>query len=156
MGNMKRSRIKEWWIFTLAGSVIGTATIALCFIALSLAEGGSTSPLEFGLMVMMSGVFSVFFAIIPSCITAAIMVQRTQTTKPKFILHSIATGFAVTAVCALAYCVVDGVSLFGSWGAIGSMEFWNQYTPHLAMASLTGICASAVGSACAGKRAYLA
>lgn len=153
---MKRSRIKEWLIFSLAGSITGTAIIALCFIALSLAEGGETSPLAFALMVMMSGVFSVVFAIIPSCITAAIMTQHTQTTKPKYMLHSIAIGFTVTAICALTYCVVDGVSLLGSWGAIGSMDFWNQYTPHLAMASLTGICASAVGSAFAGKRAYLA
>lgn len=143
---MKKSPIKEWLIFSLAGSVTGTALIAVCFIALSLAEGGETSPLAFALMVMMSGVFSVFFAIIPGCITAAIMVQRTQTTQRKYMLHSIATGFAVTAVCALAYCVVDGVSLFGSWGAIGSIEFWNQYTPHLGIASITGVCAPLAGS----------
>lgn len=149
---MKTSRIKKWLTFALAGSVTGTVVVGLCFVTLVLIEGGETSPLAFALMVMMSAVFSLFFAIIPSCITAAIMIQHPQTSKPKYMLHSIAVGFAVTAVCALAYCVVDGVSLLGSWEAIRSAEFWNQYTPHLAIASIAGICASAVGAAVVGKR----
>lgn len=149
---METSRIKQWLTFALTGSLVGSAVIGLCFVALSLVEGGEASPLAFALMVMMSAVFSVFFAIIPSCITAAIMVQQPQTTKSKYMLHSITVGLAVTAVCALAYCVVDGVSLLGSWDAIRSAEFWNQYTPHLAIASIAGICASAIGSAVVGKR----
>jgi len=150
---MKTSRFKQWLTFAITGSLVGLAVIGLCFVILSLVEGGPTSPLEFGLMVMMSGVFSVFFAVIPSCITAAILARHPPTTKLKYMLHSIATGFAVTTVCALAYCVVDGVSLLGSWGAIGSMEFWNQYAPHLAIASLDAICASSVGATVVGKHA---
>lgn len=143
---MKTSRLKQWLTFALTGSLVGSAVIGLCFVILSLVEGGPTSPLEFALIVMMSGVFGVFFAIIPSAITATIVTHRIKTTKRQYILHTIATGFAITAACALAYCVVDGVSLLGSWGAIGSMEFWNQYAPHLGIAALTGLCAPWVGA----------
>ena len=143
---MKTLRLKQWSTFALAGSTTGSAIIGLCFVALVLVEGGEASPLAFALMVMMSAVFSVFFAIIPSVITAAIMIQQTQTAKRRYVLHSIAIGFAVTAVGALAYCVVDGVSLLGSWEAIRSAEFWHQYTPHLVIAAIAGILSPLVGS----------
>lgn len=145
------SRTKEWIIFSLTGSLTGAIVIGLCFIALSIVGGGETDPLASALMVVMAGVFSVFFAIIPSAITAVIVANQSKTTQRQYIIHSIAIGVTVTALCALAYCVVDGVSLLGSWSAIGSSEFWNQYAPHLGIAILTGFCAPFVGALMVAK-----
>lgn len=148
---MKKSRMKEWLMFSLTGSLTGAIVIGLCFIALSIGEGGETDPLASALMLVMAGVFSIFFAIIPSCITAAIVANQSKTTQRQYIIHSIAIGVTVTALCALAYCAVDGVSLLGSWGAIGSSEFWNQYAPHLGVALITGICSSTAGALAVNK-----
>ncbi len=147
---MKKSRLKEWLIFALTGSLTGAIVIGLCFIALSIVGGGETDPLASALMLVMAGVFSVFFAIIPSAITAAVM-TNTKTPQRQYIIHSITLGVTVTALCALTYCVVDGVSLLGSWSAIGSSEFWNQYAPHLCVALITGICSPTAGALAVNK-----
>lgn len=145
-----KASVKQWLIYTITSSLTGLVVVGLCFAALSIAEGAPTTPLEFGLILMMSGVFSVCFAMIPSAITATIMINR-KTPKQKYGVQSIITGVVVTAVCALLYCVVDGVSLLGSWSAIGSSEFWSQYTPHLGIALMTGLCASTVAALVARK-----
>lgn len=145
-----KASVKQWLIYTITGSLTGFIVIGLCFAALSLAEGTPTSPLEFGLMLMMSGVFGVCFAMIPSAITATILVNR-KTTRQQYCVQSVITGVVVTAICALLYCVVDGVSLLGSWSAIGSSDFWSQYAPHLGIALITGLCASTVAALVARK-----
>lgn len=138
-------RTKEFLTFSAVASLTGVAVIALTFLVLNVVEGGESSPLAFALMILMTAVFGLFFAIIPSALTAAIISNQSKTPL-KYLLRCIAVGFTVTMLCALAYCMVDGVELLGSWAAIGSLEFWVQYTPHLGVAALTGILSPLVGS----------